>query len=583
MKNSHQRQTFFVFLIILNIPNFFIVETNTSSLLNFTEFLEKLIICFLLGGGGLTLFSRPWVAWLVIWILSLWWQPLALGVRSVNQTPITATLVGMAAATSPAELRNLFAATSWKWFVFFILWNIACFGVFCWLRYRPNWRWTWKFRAKVCFFCFSILALPYLIGLGSHEKKLTKAEEKSANVPPSPQAPLDAFTDGDRRIGNAIHLPKIFPYELPWSVAQYWKAQRVVEVVRKKMGEPAVAYTLSTTEAFPEVVVLVIGESSTRNAWHWFNAQAPMTTKNLEARVAQGDYLFNFRETLALTTSTRQAVPSMLTAQPLVWPDGAPNPRPTRSIVSVAGQAGYGTAWLSNQAAIGMHDGIIASYAREAAVTVFLNPSDFSAQGSLDEVLLPALSHQLKKNRKIFVVLHTMGSHFHYEYRYPRGFGPFPESKNSREAYFNSVAYTDWFLNQVIEILIHDGRRAVMAYVSDHGESIPGGSCNKGSANRSTHDAYEVPAFVWLSKSYAEIRPEVVMQLKNNKDHLYTNSVIHQTLLDLMRGQGVSEIPEPNIQSFLRETNSKEKKILPSWNLKFQEAVNINPCAIVLQ
>lgn len=582
LKNKLSVKAFFAFIFILNIPNFFIIETNDSSFLNFTEFLEKLIICLLLGGGFLSLFSRPWIAWLVIWVSSLWWQPLALGVRFFNQTPITATLIGMAAATSPGELRNLFEAMPLQWFIFFALWNCACFGVLIWLRGSLSWHWNREFRIKVCFFCFSMLALPYLVNLFNHEEKINKLEHSSVNFSENHKNPLNAFAEADRSIGNTFRLQKIFPYELPLSIGQYWKAQRVVKAMSKQLGEPMIGNDISEDNAFPEVVVLVIGESSTRNAWHLFNNQAPMTTNNLELRVAKGDYFFEFGKVLALTTSTRQAVPSIITEEPLVYPNGEPNLNPTRSIVSVAGKAGYATAWISNQAAIGMHDGIIASYAREAAVTAFLNPSNFSSKGSFDEVLLPILSQQLKKNSKSFVVLHTMGSHFHYEHRYPRGFGPFPESKNHRESYFNSVAYTDWFLDKVIEILDNDGRRAVMAYVSDHGETIPGGSCNKGPANRSTHDAYEVPAVVWLSKSYANNRPEVVKQLNLNKENSYENNAIHQTLLDLIKGNVSRSSLNNSAQSFLRESNEEEGELISPWHLKFKNSLDKNPCAIVI-
>lgn len=69
------------------------------------------------------------------------------------------------------------------------------------------------------------------------------------------------------------------------------------------------------------------------------------------------------------------------------------------------------------------------------------------------------------------------------------------------------MAYTDQVIDQIIDTLARDGRRAALVYAADHGETVPGGACEAGSANRTTRDAYEVPALVWLSNSYAQAHP----------------------------------------------------------------------------
>ena len=575
-------------VLLMNLPNFLWLESRSTLLLDGTEFVERLLLCLLLTAVFLTLFTRPWRAWLVLWLLCLWWQPLALGVRAINGMPINATLVGMVMATSPAELRNLAAVIPWVWFAFFALWNLACWGVLRALHRRSDWRWGGWFRCKVVFFCAAMLALPYVV-----LPNPTAAAESRAMLATTPQPSrsdsanlLHSFSHADQRVGNALYFPEAFPYELPWAVAQYWQGRRVVDAVRAHLLAPDPGYTLAGTPPQAEVVVLVLGESSTRNAWHWFSPQAPATTPLLEARIARGEHLFGFARTLAQTTSTRQSVPSILTAQPLVWPDGTPNPQATHSIVSVATQAGYATAWFSNQAAVGKHDGIIASYAQEAAATAFLNPSGFADQGSLDEVLLPALRRHLANKARALVVLHTMGSHFNYQHRYPSGFGPYPHSSNARQAYFNSVAYTDKVLDQIIATLAHDGRRAALVYAADHGETVPDGACKAGSANRNTRDAYEVPALVWLSSSYAQAYPAIAEGLRAHQDHPYTVAAVHQTLLDLMRGDTQAPVPDAATQSFARPSRHRDangREQASAWTEKFEKAATKNPCFMILK
>jgi len=573
-------------LLLLNLPNFFWLDSFSPGLLNVTEFVERLLLCLLLSAVFLTLFSSPRWAWRVLWLFCLCWQPLALGVRAMNGVPINATLVGMAMATSPAELRNLAAIIPWPWFAFFVLWNLACWGIWRALRRRPHWRWAWPFRGKVFFFCAAMLALPYVVLPSQSAEPASQAAPSTPAPSPTGSAELwNSFSRADQRVGD-IHLSEAFPYELPLAVAQYWQGRRVVEAVRANLPPPPSHDTLAGALPQAEVVVLVIGESSTRNAWHWFNPQAPATTPLLEARAARGEHLFGFARTLAQTNSTREAVPSMLTAQPLVWPDGSPNPHATKSIVSVAAQAGYATAWFSNQAAIGKHDGIIASYAEEAAATAFLNPSSFAEQGSLDEVLLPPLRRHLKDNARAFVVLHTMGSHFDYQHRYPRGFGPYPNSRNAREAYFNSVAYTDKVLDAIIDTLARDGRRAVLVYATDHGETVPGGACTASTASRTTHEAYEAPALVWLSDAYAQAHPAIVEQLRAHQDHPYTVAAVHQTLLDLMRGDVEAPLLDSTALSFARPSRQRDangREWAPAWVEKFETAMKHNPCFMILK
>lgn len=129
---------FFVFLLITNLPNLLWLQPNTSLLLNGAEYVERLLLCLLLTACFLCLFTHPKTAWLCLWLLFLWWLPLALGVRVIAGTPISATLIGTAVATSPAELRNLLGSTPWPWFIFFLMWNLLCLLMLHLVNCRPD-------------------------------------------------------------------------------------------------------------------------------------------------------------------------------------------------------------------------------------------------------------------------------------------------------------------------------------------------------------------------------------------------------------------------------------------------------------
>ncbi|GAO69627.1 phosphoethanolamine transferase CptA [Comamonas sp. E6] len=398
------------------------------------------------------------------------------------------------------------------------------------------------------------------------------------------QANEDPFKKGDQPIGIDGDMPLAFPYELPWALAQYWQARAVVEASIASMRE--IPDSLTLKKSAPEVVVLVIGESSSRKAWGLFHQQSGVqTTPRLQQRLNRGEDVYLFSNVVAQTVSTRQAVPSMLTAQPVLWPDGTPNPQATRSILSEVAKVGYRTGWFSNQAAVGEFDGVIASYADEAQSKAFLNPSSFVTQGSYDEVLVPALRRFLAaQDGRAFVVLHTMGSHFRFEHRYPPGFGPFAVPSNAEQAYQNSVAYTDMVLDQMIEALEQNARSAVLLYVSDHGQGRADQRCNRPDTNRVTADAYEVPALLWLSQAYAQANPNVVAALQANAASPYTTASVHQTLRDLLEGDGAAVATSlAQGGSFLRkprrETIQRVVSAGTQW-VDFQEAAARNPCLI---
>ena len=119
----------------------------------------------------------------------------------------------------------------------------------------------------------------------------------------------------------------------------------------------------------------------------------------------------------------------------------------------------------------------------------FLNPSSYEALTTFDEVLLgPLRNSLLSEHPAVFIVVHFMGSHYNYRQRYPDQFDRFRPSPTPTDpvsihepywkdalnnAYDNSILYSDHILAEVISALKASGReRALMLYVSDHGEDL---------------------------------------------------------------------------------------------------------------
>lgn len=133
-----------------------------------------------------------------------------------------------------------------------------------------------------------------------------------------------------------------------------------------------------------------------------------------------------------------------------------------------------------------------------------------------DEALLAELDLDILNARhpKQFIVLHQSGSHGpSYEKKYPPNFARFMPVCDSVDlkkctpqslmnAYDNTIIYTDFLLNKLIDMLdkIND-RRIILIYVSDHGESLgEGGWYLHGAPDLlAPKEQINIPMMVWLS------------------------------------------------------------------------------------
>ena len=82
----------------------------------------------------------------------------------------------------------------------------------------------------------------------------------------------------------------------------------------------------------------------------------------------------------------------------------------------------------------------------------------------------------------LLIVLHTYGSHYDYRKRYPQEFAQYKPDLISAintsnrstmvNAYDNSVYYTDYVLDQLIQLLEQSNACTALLYCSDHGEDM---------------------------------------------------------------------------------------------------------------
>ena len=167
-----------------------------------------------------------------------------------------------------------------------------------------------------------------------------------------------------------------------------------------------------------------------------------------------------------------------------------------------------------------------------------------------DEGMLINLQNYIdqQNSKDVLIVLHTMGSHGPAYYkRYPENFEVFkPICKTNqlnectdteiRNAYDNTILYTDYVLSQVIELLKRNSQvsDAAMFFVSDHGESLgEGGLYLHGMPYFMAPDEQiDVAAFMWLDDSMSRVFDKNI--IRENAELPQTHDSLFHTLLSLM-------------------------------------------------
>jgi glucan phosphoethanolaminetransferase (alkaline phosphatase superfamily) len=283
-----------------------------------------------------------------------------------------------------------------------------------------------------------------------------------------------------------------------------------------------------------EICVLVVGESARRNAFGLYTPSLP-TTPRLQNRE-----LLIFRNATSCGTATIQGVPILLTGK---FPDqGEFLPFRHLGLVEAFRLGGFHTAWVSTQQADGDVCSFITAFSGNAAERKFVNGRLQRSQYrnpelKHDGILLDEfdrLAHDSGDGR-LFVVLHVEGSHMPYPTRYPPEFEKWPVDEQARttlwrwlppydayqqvqlrNAYLNTVLYTDWFLDQLIERLTRLGGMSSLIFLSDHGENDPGAPLMPAGHAVATDDVLNIPLLIWLSPEFRAARGELVRALEAN-------------------------------------------------------------------
>lgn len=371
------------------------------------------------------------------------------------------------------------------------------------------------------------------------------------------------------RASIIIALNKIPIYNFAFVTKDYFGADfKSVRELQAGYQSIYASHSHKTTPNRISNVVFIIGESLQRNFMSLYGYYLP-TTPNLQALEQSGN-LIAFSDVVSPGAKTNDVLKYVLNFGNYE----SEKQRPWSAnldIVNLARLANYETFWISNQERYGQW--AVAS----GASAQMTDHSDFTNQipvykyaYSLDEVMLPSIKNfksgakrsplarkdessaaevngTQKKDK--FFILHLMGSHPSYEFRYPKSFAKFSAADISREPldegqkkelahYLNTVAYNDFIVSEIYKIFADDN--TLIVYFSDHAQSLYQyrGKLIHGGINRFT---LEIPLIFMASDKFKEQNADLWARIAAAKNRPFLNDDLIHAIAEILE---MTDLPE---------------------------------------
>ena len=270
---------------------------------------------------------------------------------------------------------------------------------------------------------------------------------------------------------------------------------------------PPIANMVDARAGKPTTLVLVIGESTNRSHMSLYGYPR-QTSPELDA---MRDQLVVFNRAFASRPYTIEALQQILTFADQEKPElHLTQP----SLMNIMKQAGYKTYWITNQQTLTKRNTMLTSFSEQMDEQIYLNNSRSQNSYNFDGNVLEPFSKILDDGaERRFIVVHLLGTHMRYQYRYPPEYAFFNDRKDLPEwvseaqmplinQYDNAVRYNDHVVATLIKQLAAAKTDSLLSYFSDHGEDVydsPNHDFIGRNEAKPTPPMYAVPFFLWSS------------------------------------------------------------------------------------
>lgn len=309
--------------------------------------------------------------------------------------------------------------------------------------------------------------------------------------------------------GNKELMASVQPLAPMSGALRYGKMMfKSAQIVLQPTGRDAKPGPLLAKADKPVLMVIVAGETARAQSWSLSGYERD-TNPELKKR----DIIY-YSNASSCGTATATSMPCMfspLTRDSYSYEGGIGN----ENLLDVLKTAGFDVEWWDNNT--GSKN--IADRVTTRMMTAADGP-EFCFPECIDAVFLKSLQQKADTITKdTVIVMHQIGSHGpSYWLRYPPDRETFKPTCQTPEltqcsveeivnAYDNTIAYTDWFLAQVIDQLDASERVVpAMFYASDHGESLgEGGLYLHGSPYFMAPETQtRIPMVLWMSQRFRD-------------------------------------------------------------------------------
>jgi glucan phosphoethanolaminetransferase (alkaline phosphatase superfamily) len=481
--------------------------------------------------------------------------------------PTSAEIIATIVATTPRETREFLGPLLIP-LLLCVAGGFALALVAAWSSYRAKLRWQHRSRAWIVTIMIAAPLTTALVAAASAGGSLATRSNTGITTLESLMGPVQQG----------------YPFGVIQRVAEYRSEWTAMRSNASKLDFFRFHAQRADALRQRQVYVLVIGESSRRDRWELFGYD-----RRTNPELSGVRNLILLPHMLTSWPETISAVPLLLTRKPITsmsiaWKEP--------SIIRAMHEAGFDTYWISNQLPIGKFDSPVSTYAYEADHVEWLNHATWTAPGSYDEDLIQPLRDALSDSHKdLFIVLHMMGSHGAYDYRYPpsfKRFAPTFSDRNSGEqsgirignSYDNTILYTDHVLAQIISVLRQSNAVSALWFLSDHGETLPTTTCNKAGHGVGSRYDFQIPAFFWYSDAYKNSFSQRIANLKANANKRTLSADTFESLIDMA---GVTFPGHDETWSlFSPQWHYRPRIVNPIWQTDYDKSVFGKQCEVVL-
>lgn len=459
-------------------------------------------------------FSRQMAAGigLVLWVFSL----ISLGYFCIYGQEFSQSVMFTIFESNPAESKE-FIAHYFVWWMIPVLLVHSAVAFWLWRRLRPlqvTRRLAWSATVAILLLLF---VYPMFKQLVVNHASLDDAVEKLQ-----------------------LRMEPAVPWQMVIGYVHYRKQLANMEALLEQNSKiPPLSNLKDANAGKPATLVLVLGESTNRLRMSLYGYQRD-TTPELDAIK---DELNLFTNVVTTRPYTIESLTQVLSFSDQLHPDLYLT-KP--SLMNMMRQAGYTSYWITNHQTISKRNTMLANFSKQTDKQFYMNNSRAQNSREYDENVFEPFDEVLADPApRKFIIVHLLGTHMKYEYRYPPEFEVFTDregvpsvlSKDQAKVYNqydNAVRYNDHVIATLISKLRQQAGNSLMVYFSDHGEDVydgPGYNMLGRNEAKPTIAMYAIPFMIWASPEW---RAGHEMAFDGMLDRPYSNAHFIHTWADLV-------------------------------------------------